>query len=207
MEQSFTSTPTTKNLTFENFNTQRVLRWRCFVEEFNPRLFYIEGKKNIIADAFSRLPREDDPNTSAVELNCLMLDEWVGCCRTNPAVALSHLPYDQEEIQMVDSSDTFFGNQIMDRVMLTLPTLKEEMYDCFFNVPDVPMQHNPLNMEWIAQSQAKDARTKELRQTPTKYYHLRPFGDVNVLCHVRPGADADSQWRIELTDETVKPAV
>ena len=79
---------------------------------------------------------------------------------------------------MVDSSDTFFGDQVMDRVMLTLPTSKEEVYDCFFNVPDVPMQQNPLNMNWIAQSQAKDARTKELRQTPTKYYHLRPFAEM-----------------------------
>ena len=30
-----------KNLTFANFNTQRVLRWRCYVEEYAPKLFYL----------------------------------------------------------------------------------------------------------------------------------------------------------------------
>ena len=29
------------NLTFSNFNTQRVLRWRCFVEECSPRLYHL----------------------------------------------------------------------------------------------------------------------------------------------------------------------
>ena len=41
-----------KNLTFANFNTQRVLRWRCYVEEYAPKLFYLQGKLNVLADAF-----------------------------------------------------------------------------------------------------------------------------------------------------------
>ena len=48
-----------RNLTFENFNTQRVLRWRCYVEEYAPKLVYLQGKLNVLADAFSRLPRFD----------------------------------------------------------------------------------------------------------------------------------------------------
>ena len=48
-----------KNLTFANFNTQRVLRRRSYVEEYGPKLFYLQGKLNVLADAFSRLPRFD----------------------------------------------------------------------------------------------------------------------------------------------------
>ena len=48
-----------KNLTFANFNTQRVLRWRCYVEEYAPKIFYVQGKLNFLTDAFSHLPRFD----------------------------------------------------------------------------------------------------------------------------------------------------
>ena len=48
-----------KNLTFANFNTQRVLRWRCHVEEYAPKIFYLQGKLNVLTDAFSRLPGFD----------------------------------------------------------------------------------------------------------------------------------------------------
>ena len=49
-----------KNLTFDNLKTQRVLRWRTKVKEFSPILKYFEGKKNVVADTFSRLPREEN---------------------------------------------------------------------------------------------------------------------------------------------------
>ena len=44
-----------KNLTFKDFTTERVLRWRLLVEEFSPDTVYLKGKDNIIADALSRM--------------------------------------------------------------------------------------------------------------------------------------------------------
>jgi hypothetical protein len=44
------------NLTYVNFNTERVMRWRLLLEEYGPELYYIKGTKNIVADALSRLP-------------------------------------------------------------------------------------------------------------------------------------------------------
>ena len=49
-----------RNLTFDTFSTQRVMRWRLYVKEYAPKLEYIEGKLNVLADAFSRLPKFED---------------------------------------------------------------------------------------------------------------------------------------------------
>ena len=43
-----------KNLTYTTQNSERVMRWRLLIEEYNPKLVYLEGNKNIVADALSR---------------------------------------------------------------------------------------------------------------------------------------------------------
>ena len=44
-----------KNLVYKNFNTERVMRWRLLIEEFGPKLTYVKGVSNVVADALSRM--------------------------------------------------------------------------------------------------------------------------------------------------------
>ena len=58
-----------QNWTYDKvIRNSRVLRWRLLLEEFAPTFHYIKGKKNVVADALSRLPfsevTEDDDNFS-----------------------------------------------------------------------------------------------------------------------------------------------
>ena len=50
-----------KNLTFANFTTDRVRRWRLIVEEYGPEIIYFPGNKNIVADFLSRHPIQAAP--------------------------------------------------------------------------------------------------------------------------------------------------
>ena len=51
-----------KNLTFDNLMIQRVLCWRCYVEEYSLTIKYIKGPLNVIADTSSGMGCKEDPN-------------------------------------------------------------------------------------------------------------------------------------------------
>ena len=42
-----------ENLTYKNLTSERVMRWRLYIEEYSPDLRYIKGENNIVADALS----------------------------------------------------------------------------------------------------------------------------------------------------------
>jgi hypothetical protein len=52
-----------KNLTYKNFNTKHVMRWRLILKEYGPKLLYIKGEDNIVADALSRLELKGGEDT------------------------------------------------------------------------------------------------------------------------------------------------
>ena len=56
-----------KNLTFKTFSIQ-ILRWRLFIDQFDCTINYMAGKKNVLADCFSRLPLMKKPSVGDKEL-------------------------------------------------------------------------------------------------------------------------------------------
>ena len=56
-----------QNLIQRDLKSPRLLHWRLLIEEFAPKLVYIKGETNIVADNLSRLPliaseRKQEPN-------------------------------------------------------------------------------------------------------------------------------------------------
>jgi len=49
-----------QNLTYKKINSQRMLRWRMYIEEYGPILHFIEGEMNTCADYFSRMELDDE---------------------------------------------------------------------------------------------------------------------------------------------------
>ena len=62
-----------KSLTYKTFNTYQVMWCTLILEEYSPELIYIQGSKNITADALSKLDIVDTPNP--VENNIKSVNE------------------------------------------------------------------------------------------------------------------------------------
>ena len=63
-----------KNLTYNNFNTECIMRWWLLIEEFGPTIEYIKGPKKNIANALSRLNLVSLPSNVQDLVNCYGLD-------------------------------------------------------------------------------------------------------------------------------------
>ena len=162
-----------------------------------------------MADAFSRLPQTGDAKLAAPAIDFLFTDEWEQHCRTNPASTLCHIPRAEfvEKENPKAKTECLFGDELIEECLLNLPTDDSSIYDCFLNLPDMPLQVNPLNLRWIKEIEDNDPRTSQIRANLGRYYHLQTFGDFDLICCANPGEDQETQWRIVLTDETVGPAV
>jgi len=51
-----------KNITFLTSSRPQTLRWRLAIAEYNPKLNWVEGESNIVADFLSRYPINDLPD-------------------------------------------------------------------------------------------------------------------------------------------------
>jgi hypothetical protein len=55
------------NILYGKLSTDRITRWRLLLEEYGPKYVHIAEKNNIVADALSRLEKEDDKTLSETE--------------------------------------------------------------------------------------------------------------------------------------------
>ena len=72
-----------KNLAYNMFNTERVMRWRLILKEFGPELKYIKGENNVVADVLSRLEMTDNQdilNISELYGN-IVITNWISTIR------------------------------------------------------------------------------------------------------------------------------
>ena len=182
-----------KNLTFENLQTQRVIRWRLYLEEFGPKLKYIQGEKNMVADTLSRLDRKEDisPIVGRNDAHCSDIKY--------DALDNSYSVYDDSEIAEVFMS----GMNPKDN----LSNLVKE-HDCFLNLAETELDRHPLNLENIKEIQDADEGLQKLKDKHPNLYFLKDINQTqNILCYVRAGKDKDKSWKIVLPDKLLKSTI
>ena len=139
-----------KNLTFSNFNTQRVLRWRTYLEEYSPDIFYLEGKLNVLADAFSRLPRFDSYEAM----------EGKGRSGNTTPEPIEVFFTEQDHFLQAQQYENLNSPTSLDEAELFeclqhLPEMEEHYYamQSLLNLPS--SEDNPLSYLWLQESHKK----------------------------------------------------
>jgi hypothetical protein len=55
------------NILYGKLSNDHITRWRLLLEEYGPQYVHIAGKNNIVADALSRLEKDEDEKRSETE--------------------------------------------------------------------------------------------------------------------------------------------
>ena len=203
-----------KNLTFQNLNSQRIVRWRNSLEEFGPTFYYIPGPKNVLADAFSRLPKMEPPSKVPKELKRPISPTSAMDERVSPggplSVAFFFLHCDLGS--NAEGKNTATPFEINNEQYLSI-TEDSELLDCFLNLPEITPGANetmpsPLNFEWLQSKQNQDATIQDWVQRHPQTFQTRAFTEsVDLVTHVRQGDDPNMDWKIVIPENIINQVI
>ena len=217
-----------KNILNVGDSSERRLRWISYVDEYSPTLHYVEGPRNVIADTFSRLSRQDDTSAlvgkkatsedSEVASYSLFDDKEIFDCLVNLPCLSSrkkrkHLKTKTLVTQYKAPPDHCHKKRRRDTDINQHchhrnHCLHNDMSDqCYLNLPEDMVEDNPLDIENIKEKQDEDNELQQLATRHPEWYSRKTFNDVdNVLCYTKPGDDP-SNWKIALPKELIRPTV
>jgi hypothetical protein len=81
------------NILYGKLSNDRMTRWRLLLEEYGPKYVHIAGKNNIVADALSRLEKDEDEILSETE-ECLILSHAMCAVKQDEAILLPETKQD-----------------------------------------------------------------------------------------------------------------
>ncbi len=210
-----------KNILNVGDSSEQCLQLISYYDECSPILHYVEGPRNVIADTFSRLSRQDGTSAkvgkkaitedSELAYYSFADEKDIFDCHINLPCLSSDKKQKQQKSRKRCKSNRSDSHQRHLNWIETNPNghcpCDINATHCYLNLPIDMKEDNPLDVEKIKEKQNED---NYLQQTATKHpewYSCKPFDQVtDVLCYTKPG-DNPSNWKIALSKELIKPTV
>ncbi len=197
-----------KNLSFENFASERVRRWRLLLEEYNYTFSYFPGKDNVIADMISRYPMLPVSTQTVEELNTMDDDDMFPI---NFETIAKEQAMDMELNQQLQTKPFYkkkmFGNYELilrkDKIVLSNSTFDKvlQWYHTNLNHPGEQRTYLTLfgqyyvsNMEAKVRAYVKNCPICRQRKRPSKKYGLVPLPDKQYNAWQATQVDLFGPW-------------
>jgi len=178
-----------KNLTFNTLSVQRVLRWRLFMDEFDLTLHYIEGKKNVLADCFSRLPIMNSPN--AVGNNYKNINN--NSKRTGTPIDFNTIEVPKDEFIIDDEAFISIDED-------------NDLMECLLNLPPLQEMQNPISMQNIRNHQLQDIQLIQQHNGNPILYPMQTMNGINVIT-MRSDPQQPTLWKIYLPSTLINDVI
>ena len=140
-----------ENLTYKKFNSERVMRWRLYIEEYSPDLQYVKGENNVVADALSRLDAEDTPSMIEALITEEMCANWY--CYAKEEITYDSHPLSFQQLEKAQQADKQLMKILkMDKTMYHLHSFhgggKTRQLICFKEKIVVPKMLQKHVIDW-----------------------------------------------------------
>ena len=83
-----------KNILYSNLSNNRLIRWRLLLEEYGPKYEHISGQHNVVADALSRLTKDETTELTVTEQGALFATTMADLTRDESL----EMPTNKEEL-------------------------------------------------------------------------------------------------------------
>lgn len=195
-----------KNLTFNNLHTQRVMRWRLFLEEYDPIFHYIKGKDNALADALSRLPFSRRQNSNEQQKIVKKPSDLYRQSDFYRKIDIDMEAEEEEELLQATATNTsLFNPNYPVENFYSMAIDEDDLVDCFVHLPDQAGLPFVLSYDTIADAQTRDAElTALVQRNPQQFIQQQLAPNVLVYCYIPA---QNEPWKIYLPNELLNDAI